>query len=85
MEFVKNLTYSEAKYKYIGLSNRARLSFPETGKTFKLRFRNKAYEMWVNSKKCFMISKMYSVYEFQENDQIKIISKPDGSFALTVE
>lgn len=84
MEFIKNLSRSEAKYKYVGLTKEARQEFPETGKNFKLRFRNKTYEMWVNSKNCFMISQLYKIYEFQENDQIKITSKPDGSFELTV-
>ena len=84
MKFIKNLSRSEAKYKYVGLTKEARQEFPETGKNFKLRFKNKTYDVWVNNKNCFMISQLYGVYEFQENDEIKVVKKNDNIFELTV-
>jgi hypothetical protein len=74
MEFVKRLSPSEAKYKYVGLSKSAREEFPEKDKIFKLKFKNKTYDMKVNNKNSIMLTQLYAVYEFQENDEIKIIS-----------
>ena len=84
MEYVKNLSRSEAQYKYVGLTKEAREEFPETGKNFKLKFRNKTYQIWVNNKNCFMISQLYGVYEFQEDDEVKIVNKPNDSFELSL-
>ena len=84
MEFVKNLSGSEAKYKYLGLTKKARAEFPEKDKIFKLKFKGKIYDMKVNNKDCFMISQLYHRYQFQENDQVKIVTKAKGPFELTV-
>ena len=72
MEFTKNLSPSEAKYKYVGLSKKAREEFPEKDVLFKLKFKGKTYDMKVNNKDCIMISQLYAVYQFQEDDEIKI-------------
>lgn len=84
MEFVKRLSPSEAKYKYLGLGKKIREKFPEKDKVFKLKFKNKIYDMKVNNKDCIMLSQLYSEYELQTEDQIKITSKKDGIFELTV-
>ena len=84
MEFVKNLSPSEAKYKYIGLPKKIREEFPKKDKIFKLKFKNKIYDMKVNNKASIMLTQLYHHYEFQENDEVKIISKPDDSFELMV-
>jgi hypothetical protein len=84
MEFVKNLSQSEAKYKYIGLSKKIREEFPEKDQIFKLKFKNKVYNMKVNNKNCIMLTQLYDAHQFQENDKVKIINKNDGSFELKV-
>lgn len=84
MEFVKNLSQSEAKYKYIGLPKAIREGFPEKDQIFKLKFKNKVYDMKVNNKSCIMLTQLYDAHQFQENDQVKIISKNDDSFELKV-
>jgi hypothetical protein len=84
MEFVKNLSQSEAKYKYIGLSKKIREEFPEKDQIFKLKFKNKVYNMKVNNKNCIMLTQLYDAHQFQENDKVKIINKNDGLFELKV-
>lgn len=84
MEFVKNLSPSEAKYKYIGLPKKIREEFPEKDQIFKLKFKNKIYNMKVNNKDCIMLTQLYDTHQFQEDDQITIISKNDDSFELKV-
>ena len=84
MEFVKNLSPSEAKYKYIGLPKKIREEFPKKDKVFKLKFKNKIYEMKVNNKDSIMLTQLYHIYEFQEDDQVKIINKTHDLFELTV-
>lgn len=49
-DFVKNLSASEAKYKYVGLPKVTREEFPEKDVTFKLKFKGKIYDMKVNNK-----------------------------------
>jgi len=83
MEFVKNLSPSEAKYKYLGLG-KARGEFPEKDKIFKLKFKNKIYDMKVNNKDCIMLSELYHRYQFQENDQVKIVRKAMDLLELEV-
>ena len=85
MKFIKNLSNSEAKYKYFSLSIEAREEFPETDKFFDLKFKNKTFQIWVNKKNCFMISKLYDDYEFQEGDEVKVIKDKKGNFELTVK
>ncbi len=77
MEFSKQLSRSEAKYKYIGLPKKIREEFPEKDQIFKLKFKNKTYDMKVNNKNCIMLTQLYDIYEFQENDPITIIIKND--------
>lgn len=74
MEFSKQLSRSEAKYKYIGLPKSIREELPEKDKIFKLKFKNKIYDMKINNKNCIMLTQLYSTYEFQENDSVKLIS-----------
>lgn len=83
MEFIKSLSRSEAKYKYVGLPKNIREEFPEKDEIFKLKFQGKNYDMKVNNKDCIMLTQLYAVHEFQENNEIKIIKKKD-SFELTV-
>jgi len=84
MEFVKNLSPSEAKYKYIGLPKKIREEFPKKDKNFKLKFKNKIYEMKVNNKDSIMLTQLYHIYQFQEDDQLKFITKSHDLFELTV-
>lgn len=84
MEFVKNLSPSEAKYKYIGLPKKTREEFPKKDKIFKLKFKNKIYDMKVNNKDSIMLTQLYHSYQFQEDDQVKIINKTHDLFELTV-
>ncbi len=83
MEFSKQLSRSEAKYKYVGLPKKIREEFPEKDQIFKLKFKNKTFDMKVNNKNCIMLTQLYDVYEFQENDPITIIIKND-SFEMKV-
>lgn len=82
MEFIKSLSASEAKYKYVGLTKEAREEFPQKDEIFKLKFKNKIYEMKVNIKNCIMLTQLYEIYQFQESDEIKIIKKNDKNFEL---
>jgi len=82
VEFVKNLSNSEAKYKYLGLTKLARQDFPKKDEVFRLKFKNKIYDMKVNNKNSIMLTELYHRYQFQENDEVKIISKADSSFEL---
>jgi len=84
MEFVKRLSPSEAKYKYLGLDKKTIEELPEKYQIFKLKFKNKIYDMKVNSKNCIMLTPLYHEYEFQPEDQVKITKKKDDSFELTV-
>lgn len=84
MEFAKRLSQSEAKYKYIGLPKKIREEFPEKFQPFKLKFKNKLYSMKVNNKDCIMLSELYQVYQFKENDELRFVKKNDGIFDLTV-
>ena len=83
MDIVKTLSHSESKYKYLGLTKKARAEFPEKDKIFKLKFKGKIYDMKVNNKDCIMISQLYHRKQFQENDQVKI-TKEKGNFIFSV-
>jgi len=84
VEFEKQLSSSEAKYKYVGLTKKIREEFPEKDKIFKLKFKNKLYDMKVNNKDCIMLTQLYQVYEFQEGDTIKITSNDNKNFELSL-
>ena len=84
LEFVKNLTRSEAKYKYVGLPKSVREYFPEKDVAFKLKFKGKIYDMRVNNKDCIMLTQLYEKHQFVENNEITIIDGKKGTFELTV-
>jgi len=83
VEFSKQLSRSEAKYKYIGLPKKIREEFPEKDQVFKLKFKNKTFDMKVNNKDCIMLTQLYEIHQFQENDHVKIIMNR-SSFELKV-
>ncbi len=84
MEFSKDLSRSEAKYKYIGLPNKIRENFPEKDELFDVKFENKIYKMKVNNKDCIMLSQLYHVHEFQEGETLTIKSAKKG-YEFSVE
>ena len=84
MKFVKNLSASEAKYKYVGLPKSVREEFPAKDELFKLRFRGKIYNMKVNNKDCIMLTQLYEKHQFVEDNEITIIDGKKGTFELTV-
>lgn len=84
MEFTKNLSPSEAKYKYLGLPKKDREQFPEKDQIFEMEFKGKSYNVKVNNKDSIMISHLYDAHQFQEGDLIKI-TKKKNSYLLSVE
>ena len=84
MEFIKRLSPSEAKYKYLGLNKKVREEFPEKEQIFKLKFKNKSYNLKVNNKNSIMLTQLYYEYQFQEGDEVKITQSKNGIFELTV-
>ena len=84
MEFIKNLSPSEAKYKYLGIPKKNREQFPEKDQIFEMELKGKSYNMKVNNKDSIMISHLYDAHQFQEGDLIKIIKKK-GNYLLSVE
>ena len=84
VEFTKNLSHSEAKYKYLGLPKKIRSEFPEKDQIFKMAFKGKSYDMKVNNKDSIMISHLYDAHQFHEGELIKIIKKKN-SYSLSVE
>ncbi len=72
MTFVKDLSPSEAKYKYVGLSKAFRATLPEKDEIFDIKFQGKIYGMKVNNKDCIMLTQLYDKYQFKEGDTIKI-------------
>ena len=84
MKFVKNLSPSEAKYKYVDLTKEAREEFPEKDVIFKMKFKGKTYDMKVNNKDCIMLSQLYEKHVFQEYDEIKISKIDDENFEFVV-
>lgn len=85
MDFVKTLSSSEAKYKYLGLTKKAREEFPEKDEIFKLKFKNKTFDMKVNNKDCIMLSQLYHVHQFVDGDKVKITKRKDDLFELIVD
>ena len=84
MEFTKNLSPSEAKYKYLGLPKKDREQFPEKDQIFEMEFKGKSYNVKVNNKDSIMISQLYDAYQFQISDSIKI-EKKKNNYSLIVE
>jgi len=84
MEFSKDLSPSEAKYKYLGLPKATREEFPEKDELFDVIFKGKIYKMRVNNKNSIMLTQLYSAHEFQEGDTLSIKSAKKG-FEFSVE
>lgn len=84
INFVKSLSASEAKYKYVGLSKLIREEFPKKDKIFKVKFKGKLYDMKVNNKNCIMLTQLYEKHQFTENDELKIINAKKGIVEFTV-
>ncbi len=84
VNFTKNLSASESKYKYVGLPKTIREEFPEKDVTFKVRFKGKTYDMKVNNKDCIMLTQLYEKHQFRENDELKITQGKKGLFEFTV-
>ena len=84
MEFTKNLSPSEAKYKYLGLPKKIRTEFPPKDEIFQVEFKTRTYKMKVNNKNSIMISQLYDAHQFQESDLIKIVKNDDMGFSFSV-
>jgi hypothetical protein len=85
INFVKGLSASEAKYKYVGLPKSVREKFPEKDISFKVKFKGKIYDLKVNNKNCIMLTQLYEKYLFKENDTIRIIEIKKNIFDFNVE
>ena len=85
MEFTKNLSPSEAKYKYLGLTKKIRAEFPPKDEIFQVKFKAKSYKMKVNNKNSIMISQLYDAHQFRESDLLKIVKNDITSFSFSVE
>lgn len=85
IKFVKTLSASESKYKYVGLTKSIREEFPEKDVKFKVKFKKKIYNLSVNNKNCIMLTKLYEKYTFKENDTIRLIEVKNSIFDLTVD
>lgn len=85
MKFVKELSRSEAKYKYVGLSNKIREEeFPEKDEKFSVKFQGKSYQLSVNNKNCIMLSQLYSNHEFKEGETLTITNSK-SEFEISVK
>ena len=79
MKFSKDLSRSEAKYKYIGLPHKVREEdFPEKDVLFDIEFKGKTYRMKVNNKDCIMLSQLYLRHVFKEGQTLTIKSNKKG-------
>ena len=84
MEFVKELSKSESKYKYVGLPKKIREEeFPEKDEKFDVKFKGKKFKMSVNNKNCIMLSQLYDTHEFKEGETLTISSSKSG-FEMSV-
>ena len=85
MEFEKQLSKSESKYKYVGLPKNIRdENFPEKDELFDVKFESKNYKMKVNNKDCIMLTQLYDVHTFEEGEVLKIKSSKKG-FEFSVQ
>ena len=85
MEFTKNLSPSEAKYKYLGLPKKIRDEFPPKDEIFQVKFKAESYKMKVNNKNSIMISHLYDAHQFRTSDLFKIVKNDIASFSFSVE
>ena len=86
MEFSKDLSPSEIKYKYLGLTKTNREGFPEKDELFDVKFKGKVFKMKVSgkTKDSIMLTPLYSAHEFKEGDTLTIKSAKKG-FDFSVE
>ena len=84
IDFIKNISASEAKYKYVGLSKEIRSEFPTKDKIFKVNFQGKIYKMKVNNKNCIMLTQLYIKYQFREDDELRIILNKERIYEFIV-
>ena len=85
MEFEKQLSKSESKYKYVGLPKNIRdENFPEKDELFDVKFQSKKYKMKVNNKNRIMLTQLYDAHAFEEGDILKIKSSKKG-FEFSVQ
>ena len=85
MEFEKQLSKSESKYKYVGLPKNIRdENFPEKDELFDVKFESKNYKMKVNNKDCIMLTQLYDAHAFVEGEVLKIKSSKKG-FEFSVQ
>ena len=85
MEFEKQLSKSESKYKYVGLPKNIRdENFPEKDELFDVKFESKNYKMKVNNKDCIMLTQLYDTHTFEEGEVLKIKSSKKG-FEFSVQ
>ena len=84
--FSKDLSRSEAKYKYLGLTKVTREEFPEKDELFDVKFKGKNFKLKVSgkTKDSIMLTQLYSAHEFQEGDTLTIKSTKNG-FEFSVE
>ena len=66
------------------MTKKIREEFHENDIPFDVKFKGKNYQMKVNNKDCIMLSQLYSVYQFQDGDAIKITMNKNN-FELTVK
>jgi len=78
MEFSKELSKSEAQYKYLGLPKKTREEFPDKEEFFDVKFEGKIYKMRVNNKNCIMLTQLYEKHEFKEGETLTIKSAKNG-------
>ena len=85
MEFEKQLSKSESKYKYVGLPKNIRdENFPEKDELFDVKFESKNYKMKDNNKDCIMLTQLYDAHTFEEGEVLKIKSSKKG-FEFSVQ
>ena len=86
MKFSKDLSHSEAKYKYLGLTKKNREEFPKKDELFDVKFKGKNYKMKVTglTKDSIMLTPLYSAHEFQPGETLTIKSVKQG-FEFSIE
>ncbi len=84
IDFVKNLSASESKYKYVGLPKETRSKFPAKDKIFKVKFQGRTYKIKVNNKNCIMLTQLYTKYQFKNDDELRIIINKEKVFEFIV-
>ena len=79
MDFSKELTKSEAKYKLVRLPKKILdAEFPKNNELFNVNFKGKNYKLKVNTSEQIMISQLFEKYRFQRGEILKIKSVKEG-------